>query len=994
MKKNPQEEQLPDLGRFPAQRRRRGPVEPDLGKIPMTCRPGRYKGHATDSPAPEPLGADDEVVIVDSASNTPSKPEKPAAPQSVQPGQRAPGTATIQQPPTQGQPTVTPSTTEKPAATPGPSVQKPPEQQQAQRQQSAAPAPFSQATTQTVAPPSERKNMWPEAKRLELAEAACDYINSLNTNASKPQCQPPFIMSLIERNPTYIEICGLIESSGYHINRVHFARHLLKSVPDLTGNTAQNQNATPASQQPAPVASHSRPLLPAPQRAERIPPSGQVPESMPVPGPPAQQPLPWKPPQIQQPPQEQPPQLQQPSQPQQPPQVPQPPQLQQSPPANVPSQKPVQRPHPFGALGQPILGPVGPQQKPAPTSQPEHTEASALLQQFQKSTPKQKQPTEQNDDSAPIVVDDDLPPSPGPAPPSSTTTSEPPPNAAVLNGAPATSQPFIPPYTAPAAPAGRGTLMPAPSPGFQGVNLRIPEYTGKPLFGTLIPPNGRTPWVPIAAKAAPVFQSVPPPSGSPGVRFLPVNSQPPPGRPRHVSESGPIRPPAWSPPAADQHGPKPVAKLAPKLRVPAPPPHKPAPGSKEEKARKRNFGDIVDLSMLSDEDEQPSLKSPRVESTDELSRVQTLENTPAPVSEEASVQPEAPQVDTSKQKSTSKKASSRQSDIVKPINKARALRKSYYDPRTIARDVLIASGRHPTERGLNHHLSKLREKFSAVDFNSDLETFRWDTVDPGGPAPPEVQPVPLLTRPQPPAKSQAQTGQTGLPQLSPRDPSQSAGAASSSSSSHPSRSRPTKKPSRLRTSHVAEHADTPERYSPLLNMSLGGSSSSHRVRKPLARTSSTFTSASTPARTSASCYPQVQVVITNMPRPKSSSFAVYDCRWQHCGAKLHNLETLRKHLLRVHGAADEGADEAAIVCLWNGCRDKTKTWDREAMRAHLKGHVSEVAWVKGEGPRATPRGTPQDESGENSNMNMHSVPDDADTLRPTGGSVASPIVIV
>jgi hypothetical protein len=42
------------------------------------------------------------------------------------------------------------------------------------------------------------------------------------------------------------------------------------------------------------------------------------------------------------------------------------------------------------------------------------------------------------------------------------------------------------------------------------------------------------------------------------------------------------------------------------------------------------------------------------------------------------------------------------SDLVKPINKAEALRKSYYDPRTIARDILIASGRHPTGISSNY----------------------------------------------------------------------------------------------------------------------------------------------------------------------------------------------------------------------------------------------------------------------------------------------------
>ena len=392
--------------------------------------------------------------------------------------------------------------------------------------------------------------------------------------------------------------------------------------------------------------------------------------------------------------------------------------------------------------------------------------------------------------------------------------------------------------------------------------------------------------------------------------------------------------------------------------------------------------------MLSD-DEEPSLKSPRVESTDDTHygspNVETVETAPA-AWKEASVQPEVRQADsaTKQRPTTAKKDTSRkQSNLVKPINKARALRKSYYDPRTIARDVLIASGRHPTERGLNHHLLKLREKFSAVDFHADLETFRWDQVDPGGPTRPEVHPVPLLTRSQP--ASQEQTGQTALPNPVPRDPASVPLPATSTASP----SLPTKKTSGLRTSHVAEHDDTSKRSSPLLNMSLGTASSSHRVRKSSARKSASTTastSTSTPSRTYTR-YPQVQVVIS-MLRHSPTPYAVYECHWQHCGATLHNLATLRKHLLRVHVPVEE--DEAATACHWDGCCENGKTWDRQALSEHLESHVSEVAWVKGEGPSATLRGTPRDESGENTAADTP----EATPAKATGGSVASPIVIV
>lgn len=70
------------------------------------------------------------------------------------------------------------------------------------------------------------------------------------------------------------------------------------------------------------------------------------------------------------------------------------------------------------------------------------------------------------------------------------------------------------------------------------------------------------------------------------------------------------------------------------------------------------------------------------------------------------------------------------SDIIQALDAQEADIKQSYDPSTIARDVLIATGRHPIEKPLNHHLEILRAKFNAVDLSSDLDTFRWDLVDP------------------------------------------------------------------------------------------------------------------------------------------------------------------------------------------------------------------------------------------------------------------------
>ena len=74
----------------------------------------------------------------------------------------------------------------------------------------------------------------------------------------------------------------------------------------------------------------------------------------------------------------------------------------------------------------------------------------------------------------------------------------------------------------------------------------------------------------------------------------------------------------------------------------------------------------------------------------------------------------------------------RKKGIVRHIQKRRdALRRSEYNPKTIARDFLLATGSHPDMDPLNAHLDRLRKRFRSVNLDSDLSTFRWDLVEPG-----------------------------------------------------------------------------------------------------------------------------------------------------------------------------------------------------------------------------------------------------------------------
>ena len=69
-------------------------------------------------------------------------------------------------------------------------------------------------------------------------------------------------------------------------------------------------------------------------------------------------------------------------------------------------------------------------------------------------------------------------------------------------------------------------------------------------------------------------------------------------------------------------------------------------------------------------------------------------------------------------------------DLVRPLNNSDVAARGSYSSATIARDILVVAAKHPTERSLNEHLEALHKNISSVTFKSDLQTFRWDLVDP------------------------------------------------------------------------------------------------------------------------------------------------------------------------------------------------------------------------------------------------------------------------
>ena len=166
-------------------------------------------------------------------------------------------------------------------------------------------------------------------------------------------------------------------------------------------------------------------------------------------------------------------------------------------------------------------------------------------------------------------------------------------------------------------------------------------------------------------------------------------------------------------------------------------PHHP---SKREMARKRTFEEIVDLTQtLSDDEELERHRSkPRTghgSASGPSKSVKKISNQVAQRQQNSGRTTPKP----SEYNYSGRDALLQSHGIVEPMNTRRdALRRSNYNFKTIARDVLLSLGIHPTMTPLNAHLDVLKDRFTAVDYASDLSTFRWDLVDPGGEANAEV----------------------------------------------------------------------------------------------------------------------------------------------------------------------------------------------------------------------------------------------------------------
>jgi hypothetical protein len=202
-------------------------------------------------------------------------------------------------------------------------------------------------------------------------------------------------------------------------------------------------------------------------------------------------------------------------------------------------------------------------------------------------------------------------------------------------------------------------------------------------------------------------------------------------------------------PLMDQRNSPLVPHSRSRVATPAPQIPAPMPSSKEENARKRDFNDLVDLTNDDDEDyivteKRQRIRSPspdpiasfvqqsRLPSQSESSFARfggpILPNNATPLKFDTHATDSLPEPP--KQPQFSKMI------LAKKVNKAEALRRNYYDPKTVARDILITIGKHPSQTRLNSHMAHLLG--THIELESDLSTFNWEDIDPGGPPAPKT----------------------------------------------------------------------------------------------------------------------------------------------------------------------------------------------------------------------------------------------------------------
>ena len=460
------------------------------------------------------------------------------------------------------------------------------------------------------------------------------------------------------------------------------------------------------------------------------------------------------------------------------------------------------------------------------------------------------------------------------------------------------------------------------------------------------------------------------------------------------------------------------------------------PTSKEEAARKRDFAEIVDLSLLSDEECGPPAKKVVTESNQQPSHVHKLTNQDLGTLQAVHdfLHP-TQNPSTSNENGLMKLQSKVGADnkfrnlvVANDIDERKALRRTTYNVTTIARDVLLATGKHPEMARLNGHLEPLLTTFRNLSCTSDLGTLRWDSIDPGTPLPDtsagyngssgdeeEDHPI-MASHVRTPTNAGESTFAQRIDTRAPTNvgkPVFKRWRGRPPRSNHPgNQSRPYshdegRQPNMFGTSTPmsGDRNNTPL-TTPGSGVTSGSGENSSSVNSsgyaafrqamtadgtPLPRkkgrpvgwrkypaASSTPGSAQDPtsarkpsnlrhSQTAGEKHKGTAHKDSNLSPAHEPQFRIYKCLWQRCSAELHNLDTLCKHIKKIHCKPNPNGN---YDCRWatcgktirdtdSGTGEETERTDyllfssRDEVESHVeKSHMSAVAWSLGDGPAA------------------------------------------
>ena len=136
-------------------------------------------------------------------------------------------------------------------------------------------------------------------------------------------------------------------------------------------------------------------------------------------------------------------------------------------------------------------------------------------------------------------------------------------------------------------------------------------------------------------------------------------------------------------------------------------------------------------------------------------------------------------------------------------------------------------------------------------------------------------------------------------------------------------------------------------------------------------------------------------------RSLQADFLAYLCEWRGCRAELHNLDTLRRHIYKVHTGTEEDEGEHHS-CRWAECAlDGAGLRSAQELGDHVeRAHLVPMSWHVGDGPdntsgrerkrkRRKAPGTANEEDGDEEEGEEEEIPD---YLRDRHGKQVTPSV--